>query len=287
MCVFCEIVSGNIPSTKVYEDDQILAFKDLNPVAPVHFLVVPKAHIENVNAITPDNSAVVAHIFETIPQIPGNYLLPGDLQLWGGCRAERDAPAFSCDWRYGTGGEDFMSDAYYTLHIAGLERQLKRFPVSDSMDIAAFIFFGDVELTKACAEELLKRVPEFDYIVTPEAKSIPLAYEMSRQSGKKYIVARKGVKVYMDRPEKVTVHSITTQKEQTLYLGHEDGDLLDGKRVLLLDDVISTGDSLKALQQLVALFGANIVASAAPLAEGDAADRKDIIFLEKLPLFFK
>ena len=166
-----------------------------------------------------------------------------------------------------------MSDAYYTLHIAGLERQLKRFPVSDSMDIAAFIFFGDVEL--------------FDYIVTPEAKSIPLAYEMSRQSGKKYIVARKGVKVYMDRPEKVTVHSITTQKEQTLYLGHEDGDLLDGKRVLLVDDVISTGDSLKALQQLVALFGANIVASAAPLAEGDAADRKDIIYLEKLPLFFK
>ena len=157
-----------------------------------------------------------------------------------------------------------MSDAYYTLHIAGLERQLKRFPVSDSMDIAAFIFFGDVELTKACAEALLKKVPEFDYIVTPEAKSIPLAYEMSRQSGKKYIVARKGVKVYMDRPEKVTVHSITTQKEQTLYLGHEDGDLLDGKRVLLLDDVISTGDSLKALQQLVALFGANIVASAAP-----------------------
>ena len=118
-------------------------------------------------------------------------------------------------------------------------------------------------------------------------KGIPLAYEMSRQSGKKYIVARKGVKVYMDRPEKVTVHSITTQKEQTLYLGHEDGDLLDGKRVLLVDDVISTGDSLKALQQLVALFGANIVASAAPLAEGDAADRKDIIFLEKLPLFFK
>ena len=180
-----------------------------------------------------------------------------------------------------------MSDAYYTLHIAGLERQLKRFPVSDNMDIAAFIFFGDVELTKACAEELLKKVPEFDYIVTPEAKSIPLAYEMSRQSGKKYIVARKGVKVYMDRPEKVTVHSITTQKEQTLYLGHEDGDLLDGKRVLLVDDVISTGDSLKALQPLVALFGANIVASAAPLAEGDAADRKDIIFLEKLPLFFK
>ena len=178
-----------------------------------------------------------------------------------------------------------MSDAYYTLHIAGLERQLKRFPVSDSMDIAAFIFFGDVELTKACAAELLKKVPEFDYIVTPEAKSIPLAYEMSRQSGKKYIVARKGVKVYMDRPEKVTVHSITTQKEQTLYLGHEDGDLLDGKRVLLLDDVISTGGSLHAMEQLVALAGGTVTGRVAVLAEGEAAERSDIKFLEKLPVF--
>ncbi len=180
-----------------------------------------------------------------------------------------------------------MSDEYYTLHIAGLERQLKRFPVSDTVDIAAFIMFGDVELTEACARELLKKVPEFDYIVTPEAKSIPVAYEMSRQSGKPYIVARKGVKVYMDRPEKATVHSITTQKEQSLYLGHEDGDRITGKRVLVVDDVISTGDSLKATQELVKLFNANIVASVAPLAEGDAADREDIIFLEKLPLFFK
>ena len=178
-----------------------------------------------------------------------------------------------------------MSDAYYTLHIAGLERQLKRFPVSDNMDIAAFIFFGDVELTKACAEELLKKVPEFDYIVTPEAKSIPLAYEMSRQSGKKYIVARKGVKVYMDRPEKVTVHSITTQQEQTLYLGHEDGDLLDGKRVLLVDDVISTGGSLHAMEQLVALAGGTVTGRVAVLAEGEAAERSDIKFLEKLPVF--
>ena len=178
-----------------------------------------------------------------------------------------------------------MSDAYYTLHIAGLERQLKRFPVSDSMDIAAFIFFGDVELTKACAEALLKKVPEFDYIVTPEAKSIPLAYEMSRQSGKKYIVARQGVKGYMDRPEKVTVHSITTQKEQTLYLGHEDGDLLDGKRVLLLDDVISTGGSLHAMEELVKMAGGTVVDRIAVLAEGGAADRKDIKYLNVLPVF--
>lgn len=180
-----------------------------------------------------------------------------------------------------------MSDAYYTLKIAGLERKLKRFSVSDSLDIAAFILFGDVELTEACAKALLDKVPAFDYIVTPEAKSIPLAYEMSKQSGKKYIVVRKGVKVYMDNPVEFTVRSITTQKEQSLYLGHEDGDLLKDKRVLIVDDVISTGESLKVVQGLVEEFGGNIVASCAPLAEGDAADRDDIIFLEKLPLFFK
>lgn len=176
---------------------------------------------------------------------------------------------------------------YYELHIAGLTRKLQKFPVSDSLDIAAFILFGDVELTEHCASELLKKAPEFDYIVTPEAKSIPLAYEMSRLSGKKYIVARKGVKVYMDNPVKVTETSITTKKEQTLYLGHEDGDLLDGKRVLIVDDVISTGESLKAVQKLVKEFNGNIVASCAPLAEGDSAERDDIVFLEKLPLFFK
>lgn len=176
---------------------------------------------------------------------------------------------------------------YYELHIAGLTRKLQKFSVSDSLDIAAFILFGDVELTEHCASELLKKAPEFDYIVTPEAKSIPLAYEMSRLSGKKYIVARKGVKVYMDNPVKVTETSITTQKEQTLYLGHEDGDLLNGKRVLIVDDVISTGESLKAVQKLVKEFNGNIVASCAPLAEGDSAERDDIVFLEKLPLFFK
>ncbi|MGN1421529.1 MAG: phosphoribosyltransferase family protein [Eubacterium sp.] len=180
-----------------------------------------------------------------------------------------------------------MSEEFYTLKIAGLERQLKRFPVSDKLDIAAFILFGDVELTEACAKALLEKAPEFDYIVTPEAKSIPLAYEMSRLSGKKYIVVRKGVKVYMDNPVSYTETSITTQKEQTLYLGHEDGDLLNGKRVLIVDDVISTGESLKAVEGIVKAFDGNIVGSCAPLAEGDAAERDDIIFLEPLPLFFK
>ena len=176
---------------------------------------------------------------------------------------------------------------FYTMKIAGLERQLKRFPVSDKLDIAAFILFGDTEITVASATELLKKVPEFDYILTPEAKSIPLAYEMSRQSGKPYVVARKGTKVYMGRPIEVTVHSITTQREQHLYLGETEVNLIKGKRVLIIDDVVSTGESLTAVRELVKKAGASEAAACAFLAEGDAAERDDIIFLEKLPLFFK
>jgi adenine phosphoribosyltransferase len=176
---------------------------------------------------------------------------------------------------------------FYTMKIAGLERKLEKFPVSDKLDIAAFIIFGDVELTIKASEELLKKVPEFDYIITPEAKSIPIAYEMARQSGKPYIVARKGVKVYMRNPLDVAVTSITTKTEQHLYLGESEVKMIKGKRVLIVDDVISTGESLIAVRNLVKEAGAIEAASCAYLAEGDAADRDDIIFLEKLPLFFK
>lgn len=176
---------------------------------------------------------------------------------------------------------------YYNIKIAGLERKLKRFAVSDSLDIAAFILFGDTEITIAASEELLKKVPEFDIILTPEAKSIPLAYEMSRQSGKPYVVARKGMKVYLGEPVKVEVRSITTDRVQTLYLGSDEAELMKGKRVLIVDDVISTGESLIATRKLVAEAGGIEVAACAVLAEGDAAERKDIIFLEPLPLFFK
>ncbi len=175
----------------------------------------------------------------------------------------------------------------YKINIAGLERELRLFPVSDSLDIAAFILFGDTEVTVAAASELLKKAPEFDYILTPEAKSIPLAYEMSRQSGKPYIVARKGMKVYMGNPLHVSVRSITTNKLQELYLGDSDVELIKGKRVLIVDDVISTGESLIAVQKLVSDAGAIEIAACAVLAEGDAAERDDIIFLEPLPLFFK
>lgn len=176
---------------------------------------------------------------------------------------------------------------FYTMKIAGLERNLEKFPVSDSLDIAAFIIFGDTELTIAGSKELLQRVPDFDVILTPEAKSIPIAYEMARQSGKPYVIARKGIKVYMRNPLEVSVTSITTKKEQKLFLGETEVEQIKGKRVLIVDDVISTGESLAAVRELISRAGAIEAASCAFLAEGDAADRKDIIFLEKLPLFFK
>ena len=175
----------------------------------------------------------------------------------------------------------------YKMTIAGCVRELEMFPVSDSLDIAAFIIFGDTELTVKGSEALLKKVPEFDVILTPEAKSIPIAYEMARQSEKPYVVARKGVKVYMRNPVSVTVNSITTQKEQKLFLGETEVNKIRGKRVLIVDDVISTGESLSAVRELLVAAGAIEAAACAFLAEGDAADRTDIIFLEKLPLFFK
>ena len=176
---------------------------------------------------------------------------------------------------------------YYKMKIAGLERELEKFPVNDNLDIAAFIIFGDVELTVKGCEELLKKVPEFDIIITPEAKSIPIAYEMARQSGKPYVIARKAVKVYMRNSIEVSVTSITTKKEQKLFLGETETNMIKGKKVLLVDDVISTGESLAATRELIAKAGGIEVAACAFLAEGDAADRNDIIFLEKLPLFFK
>ena len=180
-----------------------------------------------------------------------------------------------------------MGDTYYTLHVAVLTRELPICPVNDNLDIAAFIMFSDVELTVACAQELLKAVPEYDVIITAESKGIPLAYEMSRQSGKKYLLARKSKKVYMSRAVEVDVQSITTKGLQKLYLDTSHLDEIKGRRVLIVDDVVSTGESLAALERLVELTGGKIAGKAAVLAEGDAADRKDLIFLEKLPLFFK
>lgn len=173
----------------------------------------------------------------------------------------------------------------YTLKVAGLVRELPICTVNEHLDIAAFIMFSDVELTVACAKALLEKCPEFDVIVTAEAKGIPLAYEMSRQSGKRYIPARKGKKLYMKNPVVVEDQSITTAGKQTLVVDQTDLDYMNGKKVLIVDDVISTGGSLHALEALVNQSTGAIVAKAAVLAEGDAAERKDIVFLEKLPLF--
>ncbi len=179
-----------------------------------------------------------------------------------------------------------MSNNFYHMQIAGLERDLRLFSVNDNLQIAAFIIFGDVELTVACAKELLKKAPEFDIMVTAEAKSIPLIYEMARQSGNNdYIIARKAPKVYMENILEVSVNSITTQKEQRLYIGDSEVQRMNKKRCLIVDDVISTGESLAAIEKLVTEAGGEIVGKMAVLAEGDAANRDDITVLAPLPLF--
>lgn len=175
----------------------------------------------------------------------------------------------------------------YKMTIAGCERSLPLCPVNEKLDIAAFVMFGDVELTEKVSTELLKKCPEHDFVVTAEAKGIPLAYEMARQGCRRYFVARKATKLYMTNPLEVEVRSITTDHLQHLYLSEEEAEQIKGKRVLIADDVISTGESLNAVIKLVEAAGGNIVGCAAVLAEGDAADRDDIIYLEKLPLFFK
>lgn len=175
---------------------------------------------------------------------------------------------------------------YYRLNVAGVERELKLFPVSDTLSIAAFILFGDVELTVACARSLAALAPEHDILVTAEAKSIPLIHEMAKQLGEnEYVIARKGEKVYMEDIVKVSVNSITTQKKQILCIGKRESELMRGKRVLIVDDVISTGESLAAIEKLVEAVGGNVVGKMAVLAEGDAIERKDIKVLAPLPLF--
>ncbi len=175
---------------------------------------------------------------------------------------------------------------FYELKVAGLTRQLPLCRVSDTLYIGAFVIFGDVELTTACAAELLKKAPEHDILITAESKGIPLVYEMARQSGEnKYLIARKAPKLYMKDIFSTEVNSITTAKTQVLCIDGEDAAMMYGKRVIIVDDVISTGESLKAVEKLVRKAGGNVVARMAILAEGDAKDRDDIIYLEKLPLF--
>ena len=174
----------------------------------------------------------------------------------------------------------------YKMTIAGVERAVPLCKLNDELYIAAFVIFGDPELTTASAKALLEKAPEYDYIITAEAKGIPLAHEMARLAGnQKYMLARKGPKLYMRDIISVKVRSITTSKEQALYLDGYDAKLMKGKKILIVDDVISTGESLRAIEELVLSAGGEICGRMCILAEGDAIDRGDIIYLEELPLF--
>ena len=179
-----------------------------------------------------------------------------------------------------------MKDMCYRMNIAGLQRDLPLCPLNDDLMIGAFVIFGDPELTTACARELLARCPEHDVLITAESKGIPLICEMARLNGNaRYLLARKSAKLYMRNVMSVQVRSITTFSVQTLFLDGGDAEYMRGKRVVIVDDVISTGESLKALEELVRHAGGNIVGRMAILAEGDATKREDLIYLEKLPLF--
>ncbi|MGN1444726.1 MAG: phosphoribosyltransferase family protein [Eubacteriales bacterium] len=179
-----------------------------------------------------------------------------------------------------------MEEKYYKMNVAGCERMLPLCPLNDQLMIGAFVIFGDPELTTACAKALLARLPAYDYLLTAEAKGIPLIHEMARLAGnQRYMLARKAPKLYMRNMLEVSVHSITTAKEQHLYLDGADAALMKGKRILLVDDVVSTGESLRALEALTEAAGGQICGRAAILAEGDAVLRDDLIYLEKLPLF--
>ena len=174
----------------------------------------------------------------------------------------------------------------YEMTIAGLKRALPICPVNDKLSIGAFVIFGDPELTTACADALLKIAPEYDYMITAEAKGIPLIHEMARLAGnQKYFLARKKAKLYMTNVLEVVVNSITTVGEQRLFLDGADADLMKGKRILIVDDVISTGESIAAIEKLVEAAGGIVCGKVTILAEGDAQERTDIRYLEKLPLF--
>lgn len=178
-----------------------------------------------------------------------------------------------------------MSDHTYTLEICGLQRKLPLVQISPELEIASFVILGDTELVCRVAPEIVKRLPPLDVIITAEAKGIPLAFEISRLLGMNYLIARKSIKPYMENPLVDRAVSITTQKEQMLCLDGNDAEAVKGKRVAIVDDVISTGESINAVERLIEKAGGLIVAKAAILAEGDASQMDDIIYLKELPLF--
>lgn len=175
----------------------------------------------------------------------------------------------------------------YSITIGDTHRELPIMAISQDTAIASFVLLGDDELSNSAAKQLLPKLPkDFDYIVTMESKGIPLAHDLSLLTNHpRSIVIRKSVKDYMKDPLTTPVKSITTGKPQELVLNGEDARLIKGKKIILVDDVVSTGGSMKAASNLLQQVNANIIARVAILAEGDAAKRKDLIYLQPLPLF--
>jgi len=175
----------------------------------------------------------------------------------------------------------------YGIDIAGLHRELELFEIKPGLRIAILNILGDTELVSACAEGLSEKLKDVDYdvFVTAEAKSIPLAHALSVVTGKPYVILRKSYKPYMGNAIQSETLSITTGKQQTLYLDEKDHDLIDGSRVVIVDDVISTGSTLQGMRLIMEKAGAQVAVEAAILTEGERAKWSDVVALGHLPVF--
>jgi len=176
----------------------------------------------------------------------------------------------------------------YAVDIAGLKRELRLFEIKPGLKIAILNILGDTELVQACAKQLamkLKDIEEYDVLVTAEAKSIPLAYALSVETKKPYVVLRKAYKLYMGDALKAETLSITTGQPQILILDEKDVEMMKGKKVVIVDDVISTGSTLQGMRMILDKAGSSVVAEAAIFTEGDRAQWMHIISLGHLPLF--
>jgi len=175
----------------------------------------------------------------------------------------------------------------YPVDIAGIHRELPLFEIKPGLKIAILNILGDTELVQACAHALAQRLnpTSYDILVTAETKSIPLAYALSVETHKPYLILRKAYKPYMGDTLQVETLSITTGQPQTLYLDEKDRKLVNGKRVLIVDDVISTGSTLQAMRLLMQRAGSQVIAEAAIFTEGERAKWRDIISLGHLPIF--
>jgi adenine phosphoribosyltransferase len=180
-----------------------------------------------------------------------------------------------------------MSHEYYPVEVAGVKRDLRLFQIKPGLRIAILNILGDTELVQVSAKALAEKLKDtqYDVLVTAEAKSIPLAYALSVETKKPYVVLRKAYKPYMGEALKAETLSITTGQPQTLLLDEKDVEMMKGKKVVIVDDVISTGSTLQGMREILKKAGSSVVAEAAIFTEGDNAQWSNIIALGHLPLF--